>query len=522
MFAELKIAKTLNTIFFFKNKQKKNIILVEFFNYYPSLIGFGYFLKVLTKINHAQIICYNPILDNIFKRLYKKFYVHFSIIGKFFQALGVSKFLFIGRVISKKTLENELAIIRAQIKTKHDVIRLKCLGINVGQEIYDEYLRIYNKTEVDVNDINFRNLLIKLILTVYYWKRYFSNNIVNAVIISHPAYFMGLTARVAIKFKVPVYCVAASSFFLITNSNFSKNSCSKKFSSSFKKILVNKKYFIKLARKELKSRFRGKKDKKALLDQELNQKLFDSSSSSIKIIQDRKKLNILVAAHCFSDGVHAYGKFFYTDFHDWLTFLGKVSYNSKYQFYIKIHPAEYDLNYKHFLTFKNKYNFIILPKKILTSDVIKERFDYVLTVFGSVGHEFPLYNIPVINTCNNGPHSDYNFNINPKNRKQYEKIILNLKKGKFKIKPFMKNQIYEFYFMNYLSAYPLLDNWSYYINKLKNKYNSPEIIKCFIKNFDEQIHQKKLLDVENFIKYKSIRLVADNSKQFSNLLTYIK
>jgi hypothetical protein len=76
--------------------------------------------------------------------------------------------------------------------------------------------------------------------------------------------------------------------------------------------------------------------------------------------------------------------------------------------------------------------------------------------------------------------------------------------------------------MNYLSEYSLLDNWQYYISKLKQKYNSIEIIRHFTNNLDIKNHERKLLDVENFIKTKSIRLVADNSKKISKLLTYIK
>ena len=522
MFAALKIIKKINKIFFIKKNKNKNIILLEFFNYYPSLIGFGYFLQVLTRIKKAQVICYNPNLDNIFKKTYNKFFANFSIIGKLFQAIGVNRFIFIEKSVSKNTLKKEFVTINNQIKSKHDVIRLKCFGVNVGYEIYDEYLRIYNKTEVDVNDINFRNLLIKMISIIFYWKKYFSEHAVKAVIVSHPVYFMGLIARVAIKFDVPVYCVAAQNFYLINNKNFSKHSSCKKFASSFQKISINKKHFLKLSQKELESRFQGKKDKKALLDQETDQKLFDRYSSFIKIVDDQKKINILVAAHCFSDAIHAYGKSFYTDFHDWLTFLGRVSLNPIYKFYIKIHPAQYDLNYKHFLQFEKKYNFTILPKNLSINHLLKEKLDYVLTVYGSVGHEYPLYGIPVINASNNGPHCGYRFNINPKNRKEYEKLILNLKKNKFKINPNIKNKIFEFYFMRYISEYSLLDKWNLYLNKLKDKYNSVEIIDCFLKNFDIKSHKKKILDVEYFIKSKSLRLVADNSKQFSKLLTYIK
>ena len=113
-----------------------------------------------------------------------------------------------------------------------------------------------------------------MISTVYYWKTYFLCNNIKSLIISHPVYFMGLSARVAIKFNIPVYCVAAQSFSLLNASNFSKHSCCKKFSSTFKKISGKKKDFIKSAKKELEQRFQGKKDKKALLDQKIENKLF--------------------------------------------------------------------------------------------------------------------------------------------------------------------------------------------------------------------------------------------------------
>ena len=76
--------------------------------------------------------------------------------------------------------------------------------------------------------------------------------------------------------------------------------------------------------------------------------------------------------------------------------------------------------------------------------------------------------------------------------------------------------------MRYTSDYSLLDNWSFYIKKLGMKYNSIKIIEHYVKNHDIESHQKKLLDLEHFIKSQSIRLVADNSKKISKLLTYIK
>ena len=529
MLHTIQIIKRFKKIFFNdnilnkkKDNKKNNIILLEFFNYYPSLIGFGYFLEVLKKIKNAKVVCYHAKLNNNFKNQYFKIFSKVSIIGRLFQAIGVNEFLFIKENIPKLILTKQLKIINKKIKTKHDVINLKCFGVDVGQETYDEYLRTYNKTEVDIYDKNFNLILIQMISIVYYWKTYFLNNNIKAVIISHPVYFMGLIARVAIKFNTPVYCVAAQSFSLINASNPSKHSSCKKFPSAFQKISRKKKDFIKLAKKELELRFQGNKDKKALLDQKVETKLFDNRISLEKIIKDHNKINILVAAHCFSDAVHAYGNSFYTDFHDWLTFLGRVSLNLKYKFYIKIHPAQYDLNYKHFKEFEKKYNFTILSKDLTVNHMFKEKFDYIFTVYGSVGHEYPLYNIPVINASNNGPHCAYGFNVNPKNRKSYEKLVLKLKKNEFKSTLKQKKKIFEFYFMRYLSEYSLLDNWNVYIKKLGKKYDSIKIIEHFVRNYDIKSHQKKIIDLEYFVKSQSIKLLADNSKKISKLLTYVK
>ena len=105
MFGRLEIVQKLNKVFFFKKKEKKNLILLEFYNYYPSLIGFGYFLQVLTKIKNAKVICYHQQLNNILVRKCKKLYVNFSIIGKLFRAIGVSKFIFIKRIIINKIID---------------------------------------------------------------------------------------------------------------------------------------------------------------------------------------------------------------------------------------------------------------------------------------------------------------------------------------------------------------------------------------------------------------------------------
>ena len=85
MFQKFKIIKKLLKIFFIdtniNKKTKKNLILLEFYNYYPSIIGFAYFLQILKQINKADAVCYKILPTNLLKKLYTYFFFHFSFIS---------------------------------------------------------------------------------------------------------------------------------------------------------------------------------------------------------------------------------------------------------------------------------------------------------------------------------------------------------------------------------------------------------------------------------------------------------
>ena len=113
--------------------------------------------------------------------------------------------------------------------------------------------------------------------------------------------------------------------------------------------------------------------------------------------------------------------------------------------------------------FLKKYpNLKLLPKETKNTNLIN-KIDIVLTVYGTVGREFPLFNIPVINASTCGPHSGYNFNFHFKDIKEYNKAVTNLKKyiKNFKIN---RREIFEFY-LRYNLDFSFLYN-SNYINNI--------------------------------------------------------
>lgn len=136
--------------------------------------------------------------------------------------------------------------------------------------------------------------------------------------------------------------------------------------------------------------------------------------------------------------------------------------------------------------------------------IISEGINFVVTVHGNIGSEYPLFNIPVINASTNHYHKYYDFNINPKNKKDYENILLNLKKIKLKIK---KDQIYKYYFMKYIY---FNNNWlfSNLDDLLKNvggyaNINRENIYSYWMKTENSYSINKKILLLKEFLISKN-------------------
>ena len=136
------------------------------------------------------------------------------------------------------------------------------------------------------------------------------------------------------------------------------------------------------------------------------------------------------------------------------------------------------------------HNFIINELKI----------DYVLTVFGSISYEYPLFGIPVISAGLN-PHSGYNFSINPKNIGEYKKILLNLGSISNKIN---KKEIYEFYGMHHLIDRNFFEDFNMNVQN-SHEHQSFNIYTRFVRKIRQNKIRLKIDIYKNFIRNKKIR-----------------
>ena len=191
--------------------------------------------------------------------------------------------------------------------------------------------------------------------------------------------------------------------------------------------------------------------------------------------------------------------------------LGNLSNETDYNWYIKKHPhtANKNLNNKTLRDINKKYPKLeILEENINNSELINEGIDLTLTVYGSVGYEFPYFDIPVLLASKNTPYEGYNFCLQPATIAQYDFYIKNLANTKYKVN---KKEIYEFYFNRYLANWSLLDNYVENKLHLKNEFFGPKILDVWKKQISKEKMKKINFEIDSFIKKKKYRLISGDA-----------
>jgi hypothetical protein len=508
-------------LFKYSKNYNRGLILVEYFSYYPSMITFSLFSFILSNKYNSKIVSYNPRPLNYKKNILSKLkrmspFSSWSI----FKSFGV-KNLFSPKINKKKYSQNYSNLISI-IKSKQDLLDLKIENILVGDLFYDEYLATRSKSTIDISSKNFQDFFLEAVSLFYFWYEYVSKNKINAVVLSHSVYFVGLLGRISITKDIPVYQVSGKYAYYLNKNNFIKMSGFSDGKQEFDKLSDNIKLKLKkISKDQLEKRFIGLSDVKQSNDQKTNIKIFGDIDKSKKILHDTKnETKILIASHCFQDAVHAYGKNLFVDFYEWIDFLGKKSEQlTDFDWYFKIHPAIYERNILYAKYFANKYPRInILPKETTNNQLIYEGISVVLTTYGSVGHEFPMFNIPVVNACVNGPHIDYKINIYPKNVDDYSKYINKLNKLKIEDNLLIKDKIYEYYSMRYLMDYSPFKKIIELTQKYSQHFNTIDVINYWLSTFDHNEFKSTVENYKQFINSKKFRMTANNLEDYSRPL----
>ena len=494
-----------------KKKSSNNIILVEFSNLNYSLLPFSIFAKVLSDKYDSRIFAFDHFIFHG-KLSYLKFFLRkflFSYLYKIYRSFGVEQFINVNhKLILDHNIKKKIKKIINKIKNNNHLINLKVDNVYLGDLIYDTYLKKFSKETIEINSDHFKFFLEHCLCDYYFWKNYFKKNNIKSLIVSHTIYMSALPLRIAISKKIPSYMVSLTHVYSLTKKNMYAYNEFKFFKKKFK-LLKDKKNKLLTAKKQLDKRFKGEIGVDMLYSSKSAYTGYDNNK---RVIKKSKNIKIIIAPHCFFDSPHGLGQNLHVDFYLWLLHLVKISKKTNYDWYIKTHPDYIPKNLKIIKEFvKKNPQFKLFNPKTSHNQIINEGINFALTIYGTIGVEYAAKNIPVINASQNNPHINYTFNINPKTKTEYEKILINLNNIKKRINV---KEVYEYYYMKniYSEKSVFIDDYYKLINNLGGgidgykAMNSTSVYKYILNEFKKNNYNKKIFKINNFLNNKEYKL----------------
>lgn len=418
----------------------KRIFLIEAFQTPSNRLGLAAFAPIASSYYQADLASYYMMPSNLFVKL--KEIVRFSFSVE--KAFGCRKFITIGSRPNRSSYIRLAKNLVANIENKYDFEKLSYKGIRVGDLLYDVYLRRSQNPTLNFEDPILISTISEFLQYFDKLLNFFERKVVAGVCVSHTVYFLGLPSRMAAHFDVPSFQVTAESIHRITSEWTHAYTAFKQYPEIFSSLdKQDRELGKRLAEKRLLKRFGGEIG----VDMSYSTaSAFSNPKDSVTVLRNSNKPKVLVAIHDFFDSPHSYGDNLYPDFYEWLLDLARISQEIDYDWYIKTHPDIQGSGNQVLREFTEKYpNFTVIPSETSHHNLISEGITVALTIFGSIAMEYPYLGVPVINASQNNPHVRYSFCLSPKDREEYQKLLLNIPKS---IEPSSREQILEYYFVH--------------------------------------------------------------------------
>lgn len=489
----------------FKPQGKKTPeVLFELNGMGSAIIAYGYLANILSEKFQARIVAFSESKTSGWKSIIRR--VFESNNKKIYRSFNVNKFIEVSLDKEKKKKASVLFNkVYPQLKTKSDIERLTIDGSLIGDLVYDTYLRRENVPTINLTDEKFIDSLKKSIDVFVFWQEYFNSHNVKAINISHCVYNLAIPLRIAVSKEIPVYQINATHAYRLSQDNLHAYNDFKYFPESFRELPKDvQEAGLQEAKQRLELRFAGEVG----IDMAYSTKSAYSGEEKEPVLNDSKKIKILIATHCFFDSPHPYGINLFPDFYEWLNFLGEISKKTDYEWYIKTHPDFLPGNKEIIEFFLHKYpRFTLIPAETSHKQIIKEGINYALTVYGTLGFEYAALGVPVINASTCNPHIAYNFNLHPSSIDEYADILKNLDKQELSVNI---NEVYEYYYMKNIHNTEnwLFNSYSDLISTLgeRRKQFEPCVYDYFLDELTDDKHNKIVKILNNFIESNDFRL----------------
>jgi hypothetical protein len=391
------------------------------------------------------------------------------------------------------------------ISKSEDVFTIELDTVKIGIPIYESILRS-GKITVNKDDIETYKQIYRGLLQYIYFRKLLSENRIEAILVSHDCYIgPGLLDHMAHRFGIP--SIYVNPFEI--NLPYEPQQLYRRFErypEYFNAIPPEiKDLGLAQAKSDLSLRLSGKIGIKMGYQE---QSAFESTIFSNQL-EINGNLNVLVATHDFYDNPQSYGEMLFHDFYIWLEFLNHVASETNYNWYLKCHKDSSLQQRKKIEEFSLKNpRFKIIEPSVSFHQLANEGLDFVLTCYGSVGHELPLLGVNVLNSSYN-PHIAYNFNFHANSVANYRELILNLNELSYREIPI--TEVYEFFYVHHYLMSPdsfIFPSYVDYLNYIDNRLQS-DLALIYLYNNYELISRKVRTELLKSLKNRLVFSIED-------------
>lgn len=380
-------------------------------------IYYAYTSNYLRNKYNAKVDCYIRNGDNSTLGVIKTIYSSFGANSIVYPELTDEQ-----QRVAKELFEREWEKIHAFEDWKN----IKIYDINFGTTIIRSYLR-FKPLNIEPCSEEFKSHLKECIKTIVFWFDRFSEMDYQTVLMWDGAHWEGFIREIAISRNIPVY---ASNYGYRTKL-YHDYATEGKQHINYKKFWnmlsdEEKEYGIEWSKRILFERLIGKAsndDKEVIAGKDPY-----TMSKAGRVLKKNSKIKVMIAPHIFDEDCYQYGdQIFDNNYISWLVHLGEISKRlNRYDWYIKLHPHGGIRDKVFFEQYLRKYSHIKKIDKMISPIQLREEgLQFALSVHGTIGSEYPLLGIQVINAGAN-PHMAFDFNWNPSTKDEFDKLLFNL------------------------------------------------------------------------------------------------
>ena len=327
------------------------------------------------------------------------------------------------------------------IKSKEDLLVLSIENIDVGDLIYDTYLRFKPAPTVNINSIYLLFIIWKAHQNIATIKNYFETSKPSILLTSYTTYVQhGLTVRIALDYGTEVYSFGNYQSFSkrLSKKDFYHTANFRNYHQDFLKF-SNKLERLKLSRVALENRLSGHVDMATAYMKESAYKVNSEKVSDVKG-------SIVIFLHDFFDSPHVYGEMVFPDFLEWIEFTIERLEQNNITYFLKPHPNQIGDSKKVIERLKIKYpKAQFISPKITNRQLVGAGMKVGVSVYGTVAHELVYMGLPVI-LCGENPHSSYTFCYEAKTKEAYGSLLENYQT--LELVESAKEEVESFYYMH--------------------------------------------------------------------------